>query len=91
MANENVMGKEALVSAIAEKAGISKKDAKAAVDALTATVVESVKKGKEIRLIGFGTFKKAHRDARKGRNPQTGEEIQIAASDSLAFKSNVKY
>jgi nucleoid DNA-binding protein len=91
MANENVMGKEALVSAIAEKAGISKKDAKAAVDALTATVVESVKEGKEIRLIGFGTFKKAHRDARKGRNPQTGEEIQIAASDSLAFKSNVKY
>lgn len=91
MANENVMGKEALVSAIAEKAGISKKDAKAAVDALTATVVDSVKEGKEIRLIGFGTFKKAHRDARKGRNPQTGEEIQIAASDSLAFKSNVKY
>ena len=91
MANENVMGKEALVSAIAEKAGISKKDAKAAVDALTATVVESVKEGKEIRLIGFGTFKKAHRDARKGRNPQTGEEIQIAASDSLAFKSSVKY
>lgn len=91
MANENVMGKEALVSAIAEKAGIPKKDAKAAVDALTATVVESVKEGKEIRLIGFGTFKKAHRDARKGRNPQTGEEIQIAASDSLAFKSNVKY
>jgi len=91
MANENVMGKEALVSAIAEKAGISKKDAKAAVEALTATVVESVKEGKEIRLIGFGTFKKAHRDARKGRNPQTGEEIQIAASDSLAFKSNVKY
>ena len=91
MANENVMGKEALVSAIAEKAGISKKDAKAAVDALTATVVDSVKEGKEIRLIGFGTFKKAHRDARKGRNPQTGEEIQIAASDSLAFKSSVKY
>ena len=91
MANENVMGKEALVSAIAEKAGISKKDAKAAVDALTATVVDSVKEGKEIRLIGFGTFKKAHRDARKGRNPQTGEEIQIAASDSLAFKSSVKF
>ena len=91
MANENVMGKEALVSTIAEKTGISKKDAKAAVEALTATVVESVKEGKEIRLIGFGTFKKAHRDARKGRNPQTGEEIQIAASDSLAFKSNVKY
>ena len=91
MANENVMGKEALVSAIAEKAGISKKDAKAAVDALTATVVDSVKEGKEIRLIGFGTFKKAHRDARKGRTPQTGEEIQIAASDSLAFKSSVKF
>ncbi len=91
MANEKLMGKEALVSAIADKASIPKKDVKAVVDALMETVKESVKADAEIRLIGFGTFKKAHRDARKGRNPQTGEEIQIAASDSLAFKSSVKY
>ena len=50
-----------------------------------------VKDGAEIRLMGFGTFKKQHRDARKGRNPQTGAEMEIAASDSLSFKSNVKY
>ena len=91
MANEKLMGKEALVSAIADKTSITKKDVKAVVDALMETVKESVKADAEIRLIGFGTFKKAHRDARKGRNPQTGEEIQIAASDSLAFKSSVKY
>ena len=50
-----------------------------------------MKDGAEVRLMGFGTFKKQHRDARKGRNPQTGAEMEIAASDSLSFKSNVKY
>ncbi|HCB93426.1 MAG TPA: hypothetical protein DEP57_06420 [Selenomonas sp.] len=44
-----------------------------------------------MRFIGFATFKKQHRDARKGRNPQTGAEMEIAASDSLSFKSSVKY
>ena len=43
------------------------------------------------RIMGFGTFKKQHREARKGRNPQTGAEMEIAASDSLSFKSSVKY
>ena len=52
---------------------------------------EEVKNDAEIRLIGFGTFKKAKRAARKGRNPQTGAEIEIAASESLSFKSSVKY
>ncbi|WP_371914852.1 HU family DNA-binding protein [Selenomonas ruminantium] len=55
------------------------------------TVTEEVKNDAEIRLIGFGTFKKNQRAARKGRNPQTGEVIDIAASESLAFKSSVKY
>ena len=64
---------------------------KAVVDAIISTVTEEVKKDAEIRLIGFGTFKKAQRAARKGRNPQTGEVIDIAASESLAFKSSVKY
>ena len=67
------------------------KDAKAIIDALLSTVTEEVKNDSEIRLIGFGTFKKAKRAARKGRNPQTGAEIEIAASESLSFKSSVKY
>ena len=83
--------KGTLVDKVAEAAGISKKDTKAVVDALISTVTEEVKKDAEIRLIGFGTFKKAQRAARKGRNPQTGEVIDIAASESLAFKSSVKY
>lgn len=86
-----VISKSALVDKVAEAAGISKKDTKAVVDALISTVMEEVKKDAEIRLIGFGTFKKAQRSARKGRNPQTGEVIDIAASESLAFKSSVKY
>ena len=90
MAKE-VLSKSALVDKVAEAAGVSKKDTKAVVDALLETVKESVKADAEIRLIGFGTFKKAHRNARQGRNPQTGATIEIAASDSLAFKSSVKY
>ena len=54
-------------------------------------ILVCVKDGAEVRLMGFGTFKKQHRDARKGRNPQTGAELEIAASDSLSFKSSVKY
>ncbi len=90
MAKE-VISKSVLVDKVAEAAGVSKKDTKAVVDALLETVKDSVSADAEIRLIGFGTFKKAHRNARTGRNPQTGAEIQIAASDSLAFKSSVKY
>ena len=86
-----VLSKTALVDKVAEAAGVSKKDTKAVVDALLETVKGEVKKDAEIRLIGFGTFKKAQRAARKGRNPQTGEVIDIAASESLAFKSSVKY
>lgn len=86
-----VISKSTLVDKVAEAAGVSKKDTKAVVDALISTVTEEVKKEAEIRLIGFGTFKKAKRAARKGRNPQTGAEIEIAASESLSFKSSVKY
>lgn len=86
-----VVSKTVLVDKVADAAGVSKKDTKAIIDALMSTVVEEVKKDNEIRLIGFGTFKKAKRAARKGRNPQTGEVIDIAASESLAFKSSVKY
>ena len=76
---------------MAEKASLSKKDTKAAIDAVMEVIKEGVKDGAEVRLMGFGTFKKPHRDARKGRNPQTGAEMEIAASDSLSFKSSVKY
>ena len=91
--DKKVVNKGMLVDAVAEKleGAISKKDTKAVVDAIISTVTEEVKKDAEIRLIGFGTFKKAQRAARKGRNPQTGEVIDIAASESLAFKSSVKY
>ena len=68
-----VLSKTALVDKVAEAAGVSKKDTKAVVDALMETVKESVGKDAEIRLIGFGTFKKAQRAARKGRNPQSAD------------------
>lgn len=91
MANKDVISKAILVDKVAEVAGVSKKDTKSVIDALFEVVKDSVKADAEIRLIGFGTFKKSHREARKGRNPQTGAEIEIAASDSLAFKSSVKF
>lgn len=90
MAN-TVISKSILVDEVAKRADLSKKDTKAIIDATMSYITEAVKSDNEIRLIGFGTFKKVHRDARKGRNPLTGESITIDASDSLAFKSSVKY
>ena len=89
--DKKVWGKTELVDKVAEKAGMPKKDAKAAIEATMGVIIDRVKDGAEIRLMGFGTFKKQHREARKGRNPQTGAEMEIATSDSLSFKSNVKY
>ena len=86
-----IWGKTELIDKVAEKAGMTKKDAKAAIEAAMEVIKDGVKDDAEIRLMGFGTFKKQHRNARKGRNPQTGAEMEIAASDSLSFKSNVKY
>ena len=80
-----VISKSVLVDKVAEAAGVSKKDTKAVVDALISTVIEEVKKDAEIRLISFGTFKKAQRAARKGRNPQTGEVIDIASQREPCF------
>ena len=81
------MTKQELVSAIAEKAGISKKDADAAVKAFTETVSEAMKNGDKVQLIGFGTFEVAERAAREGRNPKTGEAMTIAASKTPKFKA----
>jgi DNA-binding protein HU-beta len=79
------MTKTELVSFVAEASGLTKKDAAKAVDAVFASIEESLKKGDKVQLIGFGNFEVRERAARKGRNPQTGEEIEIAASKAPAF------
>lgn len=81
------MNKTELVAEIAEKAGLSKKDSEAAVKAFTDAVSESLKKGDKVQLVGFGTFEVSERPARTGRNPQTGETIEIAASRTPKFKA----
>ena len=89
---KEIISKTALVDRIASSTdGITKKDIAAVVNAFMSTVVDAVREGDEVRLIGFGTFKTAHRNARTGRNPQTGAEIKIKASDSFAFKSNIRF
>lgn len=81
------MNKTELVTEIAEKADTSKKEAEVVLRAFTDVVTEQLKKGEKIQLVGFGTFKVAERSARTGRNPQTGEEMQIAASKAPKFKA----
>ncbi|MBP3390913.1 MAG: HU family DNA-binding protein [Clostridia bacterium] len=81
------MNKTELVAAIAEKAGISKKDADAAVAAFVATVTDAMKAGDKVALIGFGTFEAKKRAARTGINPKTKETIKIAATKVPAFKA----
>ncbi len=81
------MNKTELISAIAEKAELSKKDADKALKAFTDIVAEELKKGEKIQLVGFGTFEVSERAAREGRNPQTGETMNIAASKAPKFKA----
>ena len=81
------MNKTELVSAVAEKAGISKKDADKAVAAIIEAVTESLKAGDKVQLVGFGTFEVRSRPERTGRNPQTKETIKIPASKVPAFKA----
>ena len=73
-------------STFAEASDLSKKDATKAVDAVFDTILNTLKKGEKVQLIGFGNFEVRERAARKGRNPQTGEEIEIPASRVPAFK-----
>jgi DNA-binding protein HU-beta len=80
------MNKTDLVNAVATQAELTKKDATAAVDALVETISNTLAKDEKIQLVGFGTFEVRERAARTGRNPQTGEEIQIAAPKVPAFK-----
>lgn len=80
------MKKTELVDAIATKAELTKKDSAKAVDALFETIASTLSKEEKIQLIGFGTFEVRERAARTGRNPQTGEEMNIPASKVPAFK-----
>ncbi|AUN28944.1 DNA-binding protein HU [alpha proteobacterium AAP38] len=80
------MNKNDLVAAVAEAAGLSKADANKAVDAVFDGITGALKKGDEVRLVGFGTFAVAERAASEGRNPRTGEKISIAASKQPKFK-----
>ena len=79
------MNRMELVAAIAEKSELSKKEAEKALKAFTDVVAEELKKGEQIQLVGFGTFKVSERAAREGRNPQTGETMQIKASKTPKF------
>jgi DNA-binding protein HU-beta len=81
------MNKGELVSKIAEQAELKKAEAEKALNALISTVTEELANGGEIALVGFGTFKVSERAARSGRNPQTGETIQIAAAKVPSFKA----
>ena len=81
------MNKVQMVAAVAEKAGLTKKDAEKAINAVTEAVKEALVKGDKVQLIGFGTYEVRERAARTGRNPQTGEEIKIAAAKVPAFKA----
>lgn len=80
------MNKNDLVAAVAEAAGLSKADANKAVDAVFDGITGALKKGDEVRLVGFGTFAVAERAASEGRNPRTGEKISISASKQPKFK-----
>ena len=81
------MNKADLVAAIADNAGLSKKDAEASLKAFTDVVAAELKKGGKVQLVGFGTFEVAKRAAREGRNPQTGKAMKIKASKAPKFKA----
>ncbi len=81
------MNKAELIDAVATAADMSRADATKAVDAVIDTITETLRKGDSVTLVGFGTFEVRARAARTGRNPQTGETIQIKASNTPAFKA----
>lgn len=84
------MTKQELVEKMAEKAGITKADSARALDAFIETVTETLKAGEKISLVGFGTFATSERAAREGRNPRTGEKVEIAARTAVSFKAGSK-
>ena len=85
------MKKTELIAAVAEKSGISKKDAEKAVTAVIDTIIEAVAAGDKIQLTGFGTFEQRTRNARTGCDPRTGNKIEIPASKVPAFKAGKEF
>ncbi len=81
------LNKQELVANVAEQASLTKKDAEKAVNAVFEAIKSALSEGDRIQLIGFGTFEVKDRKARKGRNPQSGEEIDIPASKTPVFKA----
>lgn len=79
------MTKADFVTKVSEKSGLSKKDSETALNSVLACLSEAMQKGDSVSFTGFGSFKVVSRAARKGRNPQTGKEIKIAASKSVKF------
>ena len=82
-----MMTKANIIDAVATKTGLKKKDSEAAVNAAIEAVVAALKAGEKVQLIGFGTFDVKTRAARTGRNPRTGETLQIAASKNVGFSA----
>ena len=85
------MTKSDLITKVAEKAGISKKDADKATNAVIDAIIEALKGGDKVQLVGFGAFEVRRRDARKGRNPRTNEPITIPASALPVFKAGKSF
>ncbi|MDT7880143.1 MAG: HU family DNA-binding protein [Candidatus Hydrothermia bacterium] len=82
------MNKAQLINEVAKRSGITKKDAKAAVDAVFSAIKDALAKGQRVRLIGFGTFEVRKRNQRRGKNPKTGQTITIPARKVPAFKAS---
>lgn len=82
-----IVNKNDLIAELADGTDLSKADATKAVDSLFDIIMAALKKGDEVRLVGFGTFSVSHRKATEGRNPRTGEKIQIPASKQPKFKA----
>lgn len=85
------MNKGELVVKVAEITGLSKKDSEAAITAFIETIQKELKSGEKVAIAGFGTFAVSNRKARTGRNPQTGEEMKIAASKTPKFKAGKSF
>ena len=81
------MNRQELIGHVADRAGLSRTDAMRAVETMLEVITSTLKRGDEVRLVGFGNFSVAKRAASQGRNPRTGESIKIAASKSPKFKA----
>ena len=85
------MNKEELVSEVSKKAKVTQKDAAEVLNAIMSTIEKTVAKGKKVTLVGFGAWEARKRAARKGRNPQTGKELKIAAKTVPAFSAGKSF